>query len=45
MTKFAHERLPHHLSVQVSKAQQGESKNVLYAAAEIMKYAREIRIL
>jgi hypothetical protein len=33
MTKYAHEELPRHLPVQVSTAQQGESKNVLYAAA------------
>jgi hypothetical protein len=33
MTKFAHEEPPRHLPVQVSKAQQGESKNVMYAAA------------
>jgi hypothetical protein len=33
MPKFAHERPLHHLPVQVSTAQQGESKNVLNAAA------------
>jgi hypothetical protein len=32
MAKFAHEGLQCHLPVQVSTSQQGESKNVWYAA-------------
>ena len=36
MPDFAQEGTPCHLPVQVSPAQQGEPKNVLYAAALIM---------